>query len=189
MKPTALLLLTSFALSGCGAFTTTSREKRLEQRVETLSLEVETLKTTNADLQRRVHDLELRSSETSTALPSATENHPSVASRCVDRKGVLTIVTPAGVKDDFAALGTDARVVPNFEGGKARGFMIYSIPPDSFFASCGLKDRDVIQTINGFDLSSPDKALDAYAKLSNARTFDVALLREGKPLRLVIEKE
>ena len=41
-----------------------------------------------------------------------------------------------------------------------------------------------IEQINGFDMASPEKALEAYARLRTATSLTVALNRRGKPLTI-----
>ncbi|MFO0661044.1 MAG: type II secretion system protein GspC [Polyangiaceae bacterium] len=52
-----------------------------------------------------------------------------------------------------------ARVVPEQENGKTVGVRLFGVRPDSLLGSLGLENGDRLQTINGFDLSNPEKAL------------------------------
>ncbi len=83
MKQISLLLVVPFAVSGCSAPTPTSGEKRLGERVEKLSRDVETLQATHAELQSRVRDLELRarirSGAPSTGEATASEDREAIA--------------------------------------------------------------------------------------------------------------
>jgi general secretion pathway protein C len=84
------------------------------------------------------------------------------------------------VLSNLSALSTDARVVPDFKGGKQRGFKLFSIKPKSVFSKIGLKNGDVLQTVNGYTLSSPDKILEVYGKLKDSEQISVEVLRRGK---------
>jgi len=72
-----------------------------------------------------------------------------------------------------------ARIVPNFEGGKANGFKIFNIKANSIYEKIGLKNGDVIQKINGFEINSPDKAFEVYQKLKDARAINIDIKRGG----------
>ena len=85
------------------------------------------------------------------------------------------------VLSNMSALSTDARVVPDFKGGKQRGFKLFSIKPKSVFAKIGLKNGDVLKSINGYTLSSPDKILEVYGKLKDSEQVSLDVLRRGKP--------
>lgn len=75
-----------------------------------------------------------------------------------------------------------ARIVPNFEGGKANGFKIFNIKANSIYEKIGLKNGDVIQKINGFEINSPDKAFEVYQKLKDAKAITIDIIRDGKSM-------
>ncbi len=84
------------------------------------------------------------------------------------------------VLSNMSALSTDARVVPDFKGGKQRGFKLFSIKSKSVFSKIGLKNGDVLKTVNGYTLSSPDKILEVYGKLKDSEQISIEVLRRGK---------
>jgi general secretion pathway protein C len=77
-----------------------------------------------------------------------------------------------------------ARIVPSFRDGKAVGFKLFSIRPGSIYERLGIKNGDVITRINGFDLNSPEKALEIYSKLREAPRIYLELERGSVPLTL-----
>ncbi len=79
-------------------------------------------------------------------------------------------------------LAMQARIVPSFKNGQANGFKLFSIRPDSLYSKIGIQNGDVIQRINGYDMNSPDKALEAYTKLRNAGALDLQIERGGQSL-------
>ena len=79
-------------------------------------------------------------------------------------------------------LATQARIVPHFQGGKSVGFRLYAIKPGSLFSKIGLKNGDILQRINGMDINSPEKALEIYTKLRDAKNVTLDMQRRGKPL-------
>ena len=81
-------------------------------------------------------------------------------------------------------VATQARIVPSFKNGKANGFKMFSIKPESIFGKIGLKNGDVIQKINGFEINSPDKVLEVYQKLRDARSVSIDLQRRGQPMNM-----
>jgi general secretion pathway protein C len=76
-----------------------------------------------------------------------------------------------------------ARIVPAFKDGQAQGFKLFSIRPDSIYSKIGVQNGDVIKRINGFDLNSPEKALEVYAKLKEASRIEIELERNGSSIR------
>jgi len=82
------------------------------------------------------------------------------------------------------ALAKGARVVPAVKNGKPDGFKLYAIRPSSVYAKLGLTNGDTLQSINGFELTSADKALEVYTKLREATQLQVEITRRGKPMTL-----
>ncbi|MDP2344173.1 MAG: type II secretion system protein GspC [Deltaproteobacteria bacterium] len=89
-----------------------------------------------------------------------------------------------GALNNLSELATQARVVPAFEGGKAVGFKLFSIKPGSLYSKIGLQNGDVINRINGYEMSSPEKGLEVYAKLKDSSNITVDVKRRGKPMTL-----
>lgn len=82
------------------------------------------------------------------------------------------------------ALATSARFVPSIKDGKPNGFKLYAIKPGSMFAKIGMQNADLIKAINGLDMSTPDKALEAYTKLKSASHLTVVLERRNENITL-----
>lgn len=76
-----------------------------------------------------------------------------------------------------------ARIVPAFKDGVAQGFKLFSIRPDSIYSKIGVQNGDVIKRINGFDLNSPEKALEVYSKLKESGRIDIEIERNGAAVR------
>lgn len=89
-----------------------------------------------------------------------------------------------GAMANLSKLATQARVVPAFEGGQSIGFKLFSIRPKSLYAKIGLKNGDIVTRINGYEINSPDKALEIYQKLKDSKQINVDLKRRGKPTTL-----
>ena len=86
-----------------------------------------------------------------------------------------------GVLSNLSKIARQARIVPSFQNGKSNGFKLFSIRPNSLYSKIGIKNGDIVQKINGFEMTSPDKALEIYQKLKDANSITVDLLRRGKP--------
>jgi general secretion pathway protein C len=86
--------------------------------------------------------------------------------------------------DNMNQLFTQVRAVPHFEGGKSVGFRLFAIRQGSIFDEIGLKNGDVVQQVNGADLSDPAKALALFQQLRNEQNLTVNILRnkENKTL-------
>ena len=76
-------------------------------------------------------------------------------------------------------VATQARIVPSFRNGQPNGFKLFSIRPGSIYSKIGLQNGDVIQKINGFEMNSPDRALEIYTRLRDATSLTIELQRRG----------
>jgi general secretion pathway protein C len=76
-----------------------------------------------------------------------------------------------------------ARIVPAFKDGVAQGFKLFSIRPDSIYTKIGIQNGDVIKRINGYELNSPEKALEIYSKLKEASRIDIEVERNGASVK------
>jgi general secretion pathway protein C len=86
--------------------------------------------------------------------------------------------------DNMNQLFTQVRAVPHFEGGKSVGFRLFAIRQGSIFDEIGLKNGDVIQQVNGADLSDPAKALALFQQLRNEQNLSVNILRNKENMTL-----
>jgi general secretion pathway protein C len=75
-----------------------------------------------------------------------------------------------------------ARIVPEQENGKVAGIRLFGVRPDTLLGVLGMENGDRLQTINGFDMASPEKALEAYARLRTADHLTMQLNRKGQNL-------
>jgi general secretion pathway protein C len=84
-----------------------------------------------------------------------------------------------GAFADMPHLTRSARIVPEVQTGHAIGFRLFSVGANGVLAALGFRTGDVICTINGWDLSTPQKALEVYAKLKSDDHFVVDFERDG----------
>ena len=86
--------------------------------------------------------------------------------------------------DNLDKMAREARVVPNFADGKTNGFKVFAIRRNSALRNMGLKNNDVLTSVNGFDLSNTEKALEIYSKLQSEKSLSLEVLRDGQPVTL-----
>ncbi|MFL5270767.1 MAG: type II secretion system protein GspC [Anaeromyxobacteraceae bacterium] len=84
---------------------------------------------------------------------------------------------------NMSGIATQARIVPSFRNGVANGFKLFSIQPGSLYASIGVENGDVIQRVNGYEINSPEKALELYQKLRESSHVTIELDRGGQVIR------
>ncbi len=85
-------------------------------------------------------------------------------------------------RSNLGELLKSAHLVPNVVNGSTEGFMVRMIRPDSLLAQLGLRVGDVVMQVNGVELSSPEKALQIFTQLRDARNISLGLVRGGEQL-------
>jgi len=77
------------------------------------------------------------------------------------------------------------RIVPSVRHGKPNGFKIYAMQKGSIFHAIGLRNGDTMRKVNGYQLSTPQKLFEAYARLRTAKEIRLEISRRGKPMTLI----
>jgi general secretion pathway protein C len=93
------------------------------------------------------------------------------------------------VRENFADQMRLAQMQPRMVDGKTDGFLVRSINPRSLLAKVGLRRGDVIIDVNNIKLDSPEKGLQVFQQLREARQINVAVERKGQPMSFVYEIE
>jgi general secretion pathway protein C len=88
--------------------------------------------------------------------------------------------TLESVLGNMALLSRSARIVPEMKDGKAAGFRLFAVRPDGPFAMIGMQNGDIISSINGLEITSPEKALEVYAKLKSASHLSLGMERNSQ---------
>lgn len=111
--------------------------------------------------------------ELEASIRRASETKLAVARSFIDR-----------VLQDPAELMRLARVVPHQENGQVIGVQIFGVRSHGLLSKLGLQNGDVLRSINGYALASPDSALAAYAALRTATNLSLAITRHGRELTI-----
>lgn len=79
------------------------------------------------------------------------------------------------------ALAGQVRVVPHKGAdGEIDGYRLSGIRKGSVFEQLGIKNGDIVHTVNGKALTSTSSAMDAYSSLQNERSFSFEITRRSK---------
>jgi general secretion pathway protein C len=82
---------------------------------------------------------------------------------------------------------TQVRLIPFFEGNKSAGYRIAAIRPGTTFEQLGFQGGDVLQQVNGLDVSSPEKLYAIFQNLKDEKKVSVNILRQGQKNTLTYE--
>jgi general secretion pathway protein C len=88
------------------------------------------------------------------------------------------------ILENQAELMRSARIVPEQKDGKTVGIRLFGIRSDTLLGTLGMQNGDRLEKINGYDMASPEKALEAYARLRTASKLTVTLSRRGTPMTI-----
>ncbi len=83
----------------------------------------------------------------------------------------------------------DAGVKPVKRGDRTVGLELSRVPSRSALAQIGLKRGDVLQSMSGTQITSPEKLLSAYERMEKADTFRLRILRNGAPKQIELQVE
>ena len=83
---------------------------------------------------------------------------------------------------NLVLLSSLVRVEPEIRDGKPFGYRLFAISVDGPMAKLGLRNDDVLVSVNGLDIATPDRVLGAYSKLRTASQFALGLVRDGRQI-------
>jgi len=81
----------------------------------------------------------------------------------------------------------EARAIPFRKDGEMVGFKLLGIKPGSLYDRLGVKNGDVITSVNGSDIKSPADAMKLYSLISSTNNFNFDILRGGENKNVKLE--
>lgn len=79
-----------------------------------------------------------------------------------------------------------ARVVPYFKGGEPYGFRVSNLSSDAMIYELGVRSGDVIRSVNGISIRTPEDAFKAYQQFQSEASVQVELERNGAPTTVTV---
>lgn len=79
--------------------------------------------------------------------------------------------------ENLPLLLTQARAVPYFKDGRSIGLRLFAIKTGSLYEKVGLRNGDILKTINGNSLGDISQALKLFEKLKEERSITLTLER------------
>lgn len=107
--------------------------------------------------------------------------------RLADNRFAIDEAGVGQLSANFSQFMTQVRMVPYFEGNKAAGYRIAAIRPGTTFDRLGFQGGDVLQQVNGLDLSSPEKIFAIFQNLKDEKKVSVNILRQGQKNTMTYE--
>ncbi|MFA5700858.1 MAG: type II secretion system protein GspC [Desulfuromonas sp.] len=93
----------------------------------------------------------------------------------------------AQIRGDIANIARQARVEPVVQQGQTQGFVVKYIQPGTLLAQMGIRRGDVIKRVNDTALDSPEKGLQVFQQLREAKTMSLSIERNATPMTFSYE--
>lgn len=123
--------------------------------------------------------------------PVATAPSPAAASRGIARTGAGSFVLDRSARDALIDGGSDlirsVSVRPEKQGDDVIGLRIAMLKPGTPLDALGVRAGDVLVSLDGTPLTSPDRMLEAYARVRTEERVRLVIQRDGHPLQLDYE--
>ena len=113
---------------------------------------------------------------------------PAAVARGIVRTGTDSFALDRAARDaliDGAGdLMRSVAVRPEKQGDDVVGLRITTLKPGTPLDALGIRAGDVLQSLDGIPLTSPDRMLQAYARVRTEERVRVVVLRDGRQLQL-----
>lgn len=121
-----------------------------------------------------------------TPTPSTPQDLDSIAQNAVTRTGANSYNIDRNALDSVLSNPSALRdqapsVAPFYKDGKAAGFRLNGVKSGSVFSSLGIRNGDVIQSVNGQAIDSPQRAMELYQRLRQQGNIELIIERGGRP--------
>ncbi|HEY6009484.1 MAG TPA: type II secretion system protein GspC [Geobacteraceae bacterium] len=119
------------------------------------------------------------------AAPAGTPSYPSpggLASQTGAGSFVIDQRALNAALDNIGQAMTDARLLPSIKEGKVEGFRASEVKPSGIFGTVGIRNGDVLKSINDFPIDSPEKAIQSFVSLKGQSRIKLDLIRDGQPV-------
>jgi general secretion pathway protein C len=136
---------------------------------------------------RSLTTLEISETPGSTAPAASAPGAASDIRQIDDNRWLIPRQTAEKTRQNLSEELRLAQMQPRIVEGKINGFMIRTIKRRSLLNKLGLRRGDVILSVNETTLDSPEKALQIFQQLREARQINVAVERQGKALNFAYE--
>lgn len=81
---------------------------------------------------------------------------------------------------DLQSLLTQASIKPHFSDGEPDGLAITGVKTGSIFRKMGLRNGDIVKSVEGNDIRSPDDLISLYNDLQSEEEVSVQIIRRGR---------
>jgi general secretion pathway protein C len=141
------------------------------------------LKKAGKTIEIPMEDVKVREvkKQTATGISPAFAQRVGRGTYVVDQARLQQIISNPG------QMMTDARLRPNIVNGREEGFALSEVKSGGVYQSLGLQDGDVLLRINEYDISNPERALQAFTALKGLDRVQIDLVRSGARMTMTYQ--
>jgi hypothetical protein len=99
---------------------------------------------------------------------------------------VKTRLAPGAVENALAATPRTSRVLPVHYNGGIAGIRLEGFSPESVPSMAGLQSGDIVTSMNGVPIVTPERAIEAYAESKSAGMAVVEIVRGAQRVVLAV---
>jgi general secretion pathway protein C len=115
-----------------------------------------------------------RSSVRSVSQSRSSSSGPARTQRVSMRRSMINDAI-----NDVSRLMTEVKIQPHMEDGRPDGLAITNIKPNSIFRRMGLRNGDILKTVEGQEIRTVDDALRLYDSMKTSDRVSVEIERRG----------
>ncbi|MBF0564925.1 MAG: hypothetical protein HQK89_06755 [Nitrospirae bacterium] len=86
--------------------------------------------------------------------------------------------------DNPKQLMTDARLQPRYANGRQEGFLMQEVRTGGLYDQLGLRNGDVLLSVNKYNITDPETGLQAFTALRGATDIQLDIIRTGTRVTL-----
>jgi general secretion pathway protein C len=132
--------------------------------------------------------LHLQLGESTRETPPAAESTDGSGVKAIgENRWVIPRSVAEQARGNLNELLKQARMEPNIVAGRTEGFVVRMIRPKSLLDLLGIQRGDVLVQVNGMPLDGPEKALQIFQQLREAKHLSINLQRNGTPMNFEYE--
>ncbi len=120
-------------------------------------------------------------------LPRTSGNLSAIRTQAPSGGGVNWQAAQQNLRINPAELAQQIRALPFMENGKQVGVRLQAGRDATLMSKLGLRNTDIITSVNGIPLDDPSRAFQLLNQLNSQSQFDVALRRDGREMTLSID--
>lgn len=91
------------------------------------------------------------------------------------------------IRNDIGSIIKQVRIDPHIVDGVTQGFVVRRIQRNTLLSQMGLKRGDILHAVNGVTLDSPEKGLQIFQQLREAKALSLDLKRAGQSMNFQYE--